>query len=838
MNEADGLLKAETSDKKRLKAIAASLDEMLNLVKTLGEEIIENCAVEEVEAEIEESDEINSRVIDRLLVINEATGSMDNNDGLSVVQQRISTILRPLVLNNRLRLLDQVELRLWLLKIMFNSNCPGVQLMVDFILLTSLQLPTLRTCNHEEIQGQAARGIQGLTRTEANYRSAIEILHKRFGRVQNIILTHMDEMLKIPACINDKASQLRLGYDKISINIRGLESLGVSSHQYGSLLIPVIMSKLPHEMRIQVARNTARVVWEMSDLLEVIRQEVEAREIREGVRTNVSLEKLHPNHHKTPTANALLSQDGTRFSSTGNQIKYVYCGGLHYSASCENNSREGQNSTLVSHTREPITNKIDHVTKPEEGNETPSLGSTVTATSTARAKGGILLQTAAAIATNEDRSKSITVQILFDNGSQRSYVTDFIKAKLGLTATSSETLHLNTFGENAYRTQKCQVVTLPLRSNKDQYVEISALNFPVICSPLPKRIDVTKYPHLIDLDLADRSAIDLDSIDILIGTDYYWDIVTGESIRGEFGPTAINSKFGWLLSGPTEEQHVHEISNVVSNLIISEDDESYAKLSTTPRSSEVKNDTIVKVLGLNWDTASDEFFFDLTELYKYGSSLPATKRSVLKLTAKIFDPIGFLTPFNAAMKILFQELCLKKIDWDSDLKGSLLITWNTLLEELKCLSNREDHKSTPQTYVTQFGLDLQEGVVRCKGRLNNSPVPKNSRKPILLPASHEFVQLLVKQSDESAQHSGIRDTLTTLRERFWVLRGREAVKKFIRKCVTCRKYEGMPYSSLPSNDLPDKRVSEDPPFTHVGLDFVGPLFIETKSPEVERNESK
>ncbi|XP_022790390.1 uncharacterized protein LOC111329893 [Stylophora pistillata] len=85
MNEADGLLKAETSDKKRLKAIAASLDEKLNLVKTLDEEIIENCAVEEVEAEIEESDEINSRVIDLLLVINEATGLMDNNDGLSVV---------------------------------------------------------------------------------------------------------------------------------------------------------------------------------------------------------------------------------------------------------------------------------------------------------------------------------------------------------------------------------------------------------------------------------------------------------------------------------------------------------------------------------------------------------------------------------------------------------------------------------------------------------------------------------------------------------------------------------------------------------------------------------
>ena len=53
--------------------------------------------------------------------------------------------------------------------------------------------------------------------------------------------------------------------------IRGLESLGASSNQYGRFLIPVIMSKLPHEIRVHVARNTACEVWDMTELLEVIR---------------------------------------------------------------------------------------------------------------------------------------------------------------------------------------------------------------------------------------------------------------------------------------------------------------------------------------------------------------------------------------------------------------------------------------------------------------------------------------------------------------------------------------------------------------------------------------
>lgn len=128
--------------------------------------------------------------------------------------------------------------------------------------------------------------------------------------------------------------------------------------------------------------------------------------------------------------------------------------------------------------------------------------------------------------------------------------------------------------------------------------------------------------------------------------------------------------------------------------------------------------------------------------------------------------------------------------------------------------------------------------MRCKGRLNNSPLPENSRKPILLLASHEFVQLLIKQSHESVQHSGIRDTPDNNKGTFLGATWTRSREEIIRKCVMCRKYEGMPYSPQPSNDLPDERVFEDPSFTNVGLNFVAPLLIETKSPEVERNESK
>jgi hypothetical protein len=128
------------------------------------------------------------------------------------------------------------------------------------------------------LEGAAARAIQGLSLTSANYEHAIALLKERFGKPQRVITSHMDELLKIPSCNKDNPSSLRYVYDKISIHVRGLESLGVSADQYGSLLIPIIMDKLPSEIKLQVARKATGEVWEINELLKTIQVEVEARE--------------------------------------------------------------------------------------------------------------------------------------------------------------------------------------------------------------------------------------------------------------------------------------------------------------------------------------------------------------------------------------------------------------------------------------------------------------------------------------------------------------------------------------------------------------------------------
>jgi hypothetical protein len=84
------------------------------------------------------------------------------------------------------------------------------------------------------------------------------------------------------------------------------------------------------------------------------------------------------------------------------------------------------------------------------------------------------------------------------------------------------------------------------------------------------------------------------------------------------------------------------------------------------------NSNTVKVLGSIWNTASDTLEFNFSNLVDEAKSLPPTKRSLLKISAKIFDPLGLLSPFTIQWKVLFQLMCNENIEWDDELSGEHL----------------------------------------------------------------------------------------------------------------------------------------------------------------------
>lgn len=76
-------------------------------------------------------------------------------------------------------------------------------------------------------------------------------------------------------------------------------------------------------------------------------------------------------------------------------------------------------------------------------------------------------------------------------------------------------------------------------------------------------------------------------------------------------------------------------------------------------------------------------------------------------------------------------------------------------------------------------------------------------------------------------------TLTMIRERFWIIRGQQTVKKILRRCAPCRKIKGNHFPIPWQPKFPKERVSDDPTFTHTGFDFAGPLYTSNKVENAE-----
>ena len=152
----------------------------------------------------------------------------------------------------------------------------------------------------------------------------------------------------------------------------------------------------------------------------------------------------------------------------------------------------------------------------------------------------------------------------------------------------------------------------------------------------------------------------------------------------------------------------------------------------------------------------------------------------------------------------------------------------SFLAELAFLQSQS--KQVPPVRIHQFGLFIDHaGLLRCQERVNNAILSTATKNPILLPTKHPWINLLIFHVHQRVKYSRITDTLSTIQEKFWILRGRQTLKRVIKCCIVCNKLEGMPYSSVMPPDLPSFRVSEDPPFTYTGIDFAGPMYLHEAS---------
>jgi hypothetical protein len=105
------------------------------------------------------------------------------------------------------------------------------------------------------------------------------------------------------------------------------------------------------------------------------------------------------------------------------------------------------------------------------------------------------------------------------------------------------------------------------------------------------------------------------------------------------------------------------------------------KPGTKPSSKEFK------VLGLWYNTTTDELWSAFEHIHDFDTKPVLRKRHIVGIVARIFDPLGLLSPITMMSKLMWQEYLLKhsKSSWDTEVPDSERKLWESQIDEAEKL---------------------------------------------------------------------------------------------------------------------------------------------------------
>ncbi|GFR10175.1 uncharacterized protein TNCT_313411, partial [Trichonephila clavata] len=92
-------------------------------------------------------------------------------------------------------------------------------------------------------------------------------------------------------------------------------------------------------------------------------------------------------------------------------------------------------------------------------------------------------------------------------------------------------------------------------------------------------------------------------------------------------------------------------------------------------------ESAIKTLGASWKPTGDYFMFKVS----IPSIASYTKRDVLSVIARLYDPLGLIGPVISKAKIFLQKLWLRKLNWEECLPEAIAPDWLNFVSSLKAL---------------------------------------------------------------------------------------------------------------------------------------------------------
>ena len=121
-------------------------------------------------------------------------------------------------------------------------------------------------------------------------------------------------------------------------------------------------------------------------------------------------------------------------------------------------------------------------------------------------------------------------------------------------------------------------------------------------------------------------------------------------------------------------------------------------------------------------------------------------------------------------------------------------------------------------------FDKNHSLIRVGGRLSNSSLSHAQQHPVILDGNHPITKLIILSEYLHLMHAGPTLLLSSLNQRFHILKARKVIRSITRQCVICKHHSIYPQAQL-LGQLPTERVSVAAPFVRSGVDYAGPFQI-------------
>lgn len=476
--------------------------------------------------------------------------------------------------------------------VVHNSDLPDVS---KFVYLRSL------------LKGEAGAVIEGLSLTKEHYAIALELLESRYGRREKLIFSHIQDLLAIEVPDAKSVNSLWSLQDKMLSNVRSLEKFGITGSQYGVILTPLVLSRLPQDLRMEWAKEEGKES-DLEHLLNFLKKEIQRRErsltfstasfVSTGTSAQSQKRVANRGHATGGTATSLIVQQG---------VICVLCSKGHPTEKCwnwkkltldERHAKVKQlglcfrclNKNCFSKmckrfcTNEGCENGRHHALlckkkfgdkivqscqsgsqiKDSANDENPAL-----ALMSARSHHSSVFMQMAKVPVVTNTGKIEMANVLFDTGSNKTYVSSEFVRKINPKWEGCEPVSYVAFGskETGPRTMR-NIFTVQMLCFKDNtYKSITATEIPTICAPLFCPSISRKFMgSFSDLPLTNCFEGTRVSVDILIGLDSYWSCMMPGCVRAG-NLVAQETLFGWVLSGTTPHVSSNDSSAVSTSLL-------------------------------------------------------------------------------------------------------------------------------------------------------------------------------------------------------------------------------------------------------------------------------